>query len=80
MDKKGRAVLKREILDRAGVETPCALLASVKSEGVIELKRIGKQLERAKAIGAKRFKGWKEEEHAGEKFLFKMLYLLRFFL
>lgn len=69
MDRKGRAALKKEILDRAGIRTPCTMLASVKADGVIELKRIDENLSRATAIGAKKLKGWREENHAGEKVL-----------
>lgn len=73
MDGKGRAVLKREVLDRAGVQAPCTMLASVKPDGVIELKKIGEKLSRATAIGTRKLKRWREENHAGEKMLFKMI-------
>ncbi len=73
MDKKGRAVIKKDILEKAGIRTPCTMLASVKPGGVIELKGIGEKLARAKALGAKKLKGWREEDHAGEKLLFKMV-------
>lgn len=72
MDKKGRAVLKKEILDRAGVQTPCTMLVFVKPDGVIELKKVSEKLSRATTIGAKKLKGWREDKHAGEKMLFAM--------
>lgn len=71
IDKKGRVVLKKEILDRAGVQTPCTMLVSVKPDGVIELKKIGEKLSRATAIGTKKLKRWREENHTGEKVLLK---------
>jgi bifunctional DNA-binding transcriptional regulator/antitoxin component of YhaV-PrlF toxin-antitoxin module len=73
VDRKGRAVLKKEILNKAGVAAPCTMLASVKSDGVIELKKIGEKLSRATAVGSKKLKGWKEERHAGERILLKMI-------
>lgn len=73
MDKKGRTVLKKDILDKAGLDTPCTMLASVRDDGVIELKKIGERLSRATTIGAKRLKGWREEKHAGEKALLEMV-------
>jgi len=73
VDRKGRAVLKKEILDKAGLETPCTMLASVKLDGVIELKKIGEKLSRATAIGTKKLKGWREEDHAAEKLLLEMV-------
>ncbi len=73
VDKKGRAVIKKDILEKAGIQTPCTMLASVKPGGVIELKGIGEKLTRAKAIGVKKLKGWREEDHAGEKLLFEMV-------
>ncbi len=71
VDKKGRAVIKKEVLEKAGIQTPCTMLASVRPGGVIELKEIGEKLARAQALGAKKLKGWREEDHAGEKLLFK---------
>ncbi|MGH9933570.1 MAG: hypothetical protein ACRD3Z_00485 [Nitrososphaerales archaeon] len=73
VDKKGRAVLKKEVLEKAGIRTPCMMLASVKQGGVIELRGIDEKLSRAKALGAVKLKGWREENHAGEKLLFKMV-------
>lgn len=72
MDKKGRAVIK-EVLEEAGIRTPCMMLASVKPGGIIELKEIGEKLARAQALGTKKFRRWREEDHAGEKLLFKMV-------
>ena len=73
VDKKGRAVIKKEILEKAGIRTPCTMFASVKPDGAIELNKIEDQLRRATAIGSKKLKGWREEDHAGEKLLFKMV-------
>ena len=72
VDRKGRVVIKKEILHRAGVETPCTMLASVKNDGVIELKKISGKLSRATSIGAKKLRRWREEDHTGEKMLFEM--------
>ena len=73
MDREGRAVIKKEILEKAGIETPCTMLVSVKPDGAIELKKIDDRLTRAAAIGSKKLKGWREDNHAGEKLLFKMV-------
>ena len=72
LDRKGRTVIKKDVLTRAGLQTPCNLLATVRDDGVIELKPIGSRLARAIKIGREKLRGWKEEEHRGEKLLFGM--------
>ncbi len=72
LDSKGRVVIKRKVLLKAGVRPPCTMLAYPKSAGVIELKEIGMDLSRASRIASRKLKGWREEEHRGEKLLSRM--------
>ncbi len=72
LDSKGRVVIKRKVLDKAGVKPPCTMLAYPKGNGIIELKEVGMDLSRATKIAAKKLKGWREGKHRGEKLLFRM--------
>lgn len=73
VDRKGRLVLRKEILGEAAVQTPCTMLATPKGDGTIELKAISADLSRAQKIGAAKLAAWKEEEHRGEKLLMEMM-------
>ena len=66
---KGRIVIPKNIRERAEIGTPGRLLLTIKGPGRIELVGIRKDLERAKRIASRKLKGWKEEEHKGEKLL-----------
>ena len=73
VDEKGRAIIRKRLLKAAGIETPCTVLATIKGEGLIELKVISDNLTRAEKIAAQKLRGWREEEHKGEKLLNEMM-------
>jgi len=72
LDEKGRVVLRKRILEAAGIEAPCTMLALPRGSGVIEFRAVSGDLSRAQRIAAVKLQRWREEEHRGEKQLLEM--------
>jgi len=69
IDQKGRVVIPKNLRKKTSIKAPGKLLIVPKETGCIELVQIEEDLKRAKEIASKKMKGWKEEEHKGEKLL-----------
>lgn len=69
LDKKGRMIIPRKIMEKAKIKAPAKLLVLTKTPGHIEIVSVSEDLETSTKIASRKLKGWKEEEHRGEELL-----------
>jgi AbrB family looped-hinge helix DNA binding protein len=73
IDQKGRLAIPKNLREKVNIKVPGKLLIVPKENGRVELVQVEEDLKRAKEIASKKMKGWKEEEHRGEKLLSDMV-------
>ena len=73
LDEKGRLVLPKKIREQAGITANKTLVVRASGIGLVELSDPDLLASKAREIGSKKLKGWKEEDHEASSYLTRMM-------